>query len=231
MAIRKLRRVRQSVKTIEEYGLREGTYFLTHKGCVSAAEFHSQAFFSEADERNFYQEHHEIFNTMRTDRNCRDQFYQLYHKPGERHFLWWKYDSPEARDETILEYFQLKEMNTLKPEEIEALKNRAIEENQELHSSPWHNGLPFRRSWLFWEFISPEPQDTGQYDNESRQLIRLGVLTCWEKEILADPSVTLRPNASHRTRFYYMDRVERRQLGLDSGHDPAIEKILERSEL
>jgi hypothetical protein len=108
------------------------------------------------------------------------------------------------------------------------LRQAAVEENKWLHESPWHHGLPFRRSAIFWMFLAGEPRDETIY--ESSQLTRMGELTSVEKQILDSPEnatgarkPVILPN---RCRFYYMPAGERELLGLSAGHDAETERLL-----
>jgi hypothetical protein len=226
MPVRKTRRTkRRIVRTLADYSQLEFSAHYQRK--LSDAEFHAEIFSTDASALEFYREHRAIFGTMRTVTNCRDANWRHYHKPGERHFLWWSFDSPEQRDPNVREYFQLKATGMLTPDEIGALRAQAVGDNERLHYSPWHSGLPFRRSWMFWEFVSGAPRDESIF--ESSQLAAMNELTFLEKEIIADPQRATgqrQPTILPRTKFYYLDAAERRLFGLSYGHNPKTEAML-----
>lgn len=148
--------------------------------------------------------------------------------PGERHHLWWLYDAPAPRDEAMAEAEQLFHLGELSADEIELLRVEAVEHDRQLHATPWHIGLPFRRPWTFWRFVAPEPRDPSSF--ESAQLASMDVLTSLEKQILAEPDRATgmkgTPICRNRTRFYYIGPTERESLGLSKGHSNKIDAML-----
>jgi hypothetical protein len=171
-------------------------------------EFHDRHFASTAYIRRFYAEHRAEFDALQ--------------KPCERHALWWLFTSPAPRDEELEADEQLFAMGVLLEDEIETLKEWAAKENAKLHDMPWHNGLAFRRSWRFWQFVSPEPRDESI--SEFEQLKRLKELTSLEREIIENPIGACQwKTGRQRTRFYYLTKEEREAIGFDSCHSEEIE--------
>ena len=216
MVMRKTRRERRpQIDTAASYERAWGRarYFELGGKTLSRAQFHRERF--EADElRQLYETDRAAFAAMA--------------KPGERHPLWWEFDSVEPRDTSMAEAEQLDRLGLLTSAEIEALTVEAVEQDRELHKAPWHIGLPFRRPWSYWRFVAPAPRDASAF--ESKQLAKMGVLTSVEREILAEPDrATGRrgaPICRNRTRFFYLDSEERKLLGLVHKHDAKIEAAL-----
>jgi hypothetical protein len=218
MPVRKSKRTRRpALETAAEYEVawNHAKYFESGGKYLTRDAFHADRFDDEAALRIFYEANRAGFAALPLivgGRICR---------AGCRHPLWWRFDSPEPRDEGWPEVAQLHAMRLLAPDEITALRQEAVAEDKQLHFAPWHNGLPFRRSAIFWMFIAIEPRDESIY--EAAQLTRMCVLTKLEKEIIAEPlrAVGLRqpPILPNRTRFYYLAKAERVLLGIDGGHE------------
>lgn len=217
MPVRKTRRVRRpAIESAEEYqrAWLNAKYFESGGKYLERAEFHADRF-DEDELRSLYERDRAAFAATA--------------KPGTRHPLWWKFDSREARVENWPEVAQLHAMRLLTADEIEALRQEAVAEDEKLHLYPLHNGgLPFRRSAIFWMFLATKPRDLDIY--ESAQLARMGVLTYVEKQIIDSPENATgarRPLIlPHRTKFYYMPAGERELLGLTYGHDEETEQLL-----
>ena len=144
---------------------------------------------------------------------------EVWPSPGHRPRAWWWFDSEAPRDHAKMEQEQLFELGLLGPEELAAVEAKAIDADRRLHAtSPHGQDLPFRRDWLFWQFVSPVLRDEDE--SEAAQLVRMGVLTERERDVLADPKMaTLAQfNQSRRTRFYYLSEGEREQIGLAPYH-------------
>ena len=75
------------------------------------------AFETIEDVRAFYEDHRELFAKQRTFKGPQQRGDTLGHWPGERAWVWWKFDSPEPRDESILQREQLLRMGLLSDEE------------------------------------------------------------------------------------------------------------------
>jgi hypothetical protein len=210
MPVRKAKRTRRpALETAGEYEAAwwNAVYFGPNGKRLTRDDFHRDRFDSEDALRIFYEANRADFAAMA--------------KPGERHPLWWQFDAPEPRDENWPEVAQLHSLRLLTADEITTLRQEAVAEDKQLHFAPWHNGLPFRRSAIFWMFIAAEQRAPDVY--ESSQLARMGVLTDIEKQIIDSPQhatgqrkPVILPN---RTRFYYMPQSERELLGLTYGHN------------
>lgn len=93
--------------------------------------------------------------------------------PYERWWSWWRWLSPEPRDESKPEWRQLSELELITPaEHVAALDYQS-------------SGMPrpFRRVSSWWLQRAPEPRRWDEL--ESDQLRRLDALTDHEREILA----------------------------------------------
>ena len=116
---------------------------------------------------------------------------------GERPSLWWELASPQPRDKCIPQVQQLHAMDELSEDELAALEAAAEMANIGLHESLPGNYSPFRRSWSFWTFISPEPRDTSI--SELEQLQRLGALTPAEQLIAENPIAAQNAGMGYRS--------------------------------
>ena len=90
---------------------------------------------------------------------------------GKRPHGWWLFDSPARRDEEVEEVRQLYELGIMPPEEIEEIRRQAVEADRTLHVQAWC-GQKFRRSWVFWTFVSDQARDPSRF--ESSQLLKMG---------------------------------------------------------
>jgi hypothetical protein len=218
MATRKLQQRARlpEIASAEDYEKQwwAAVYFGPNGKRLTRREFHAEHFDDENHLRRFYETNRAAFAAMA--------------KPGERHFLWWRYDSPEPRVENWPEVAQLHSMRLLTADEITRLRAAAVAEDSELHARPMHAFLPFRRSVGFWMFCATEQRNPDIF--ESSQLAKMGALTSAEKEAIAEPARAIgrrRPLIfPARTLFFYIGKAERVLLGIDAGHDDETERIL-----
>lgn len=137
-------------------------------------------------------------------------------KPGTRPVAWWLFDAPEPRNVGEDEPEQLERMGLLTDAELEAIASTAQAEaaRRDTHTT---GGLPFRRGWAFWRFVSPEPRDEST--PEAFQLQALGLLDCVERLCTADPAGVQagRYGAGLTSRFHYLSRDEREAFRLTAG--------------
>jgi hypothetical protein len=210
MPVRKAKRTRKpAIETAEQYEKEwwNAVYFGPNGKHLTRESFHRDRFDSEDALRIFYEANRAAFVAMA--------------KPGERHPLWWRYDSPQERDVEWDEVAQIHSMRLLGDDEIVTLRQQAVAEDAELHARPMHAFLPFRRKPLFWMFISGVARNLDIF--ESSQLAGMGALTSAEKEALAEPERAIGRRKPlifpRRTLFFYIPKAERVLLGIDGGHN------------
>lgn len=115
----------------------------------------------------------------------RDKVFERFHRfpqPGKRPWAFWEFEHPECIGNGLPDEENLSRLGLLTDDELTAI------EAKETSSNPPGSGFhdpPFRRSWGWWRFVSPEPRD---WDTpETKQLTRLpSFLTEREKQILVD---------------------------------------------
>jgi hypothetical protein len=124
----------------------------------------------------------QITAEFRADRQCH---------AGQYPWGWWQWTSPEPRDESKPEWFQLWKLNLIT--QAEAREAAEFELNQDPRAG-WHGIPAFRRSCGWWYFVSPEPRNESIC--ELSQLVRLKVLTPREQQILDGDERAIRESAN-----------------------------------
>lgn len=126
---------------------------------------------------------------------------------GNRPWCWWLWDSKQPRDVELEEAEQLFRMGELAQWEIAALVQSPLAS---------YVRWPFRRSWLWWEFLAPERREART--PEAAQLVSIEELTAQEQAIVEDPRKAMSNGfRGGRTRFYYLSQAERDLLGIPHG--------------
>jgi hypothetical protein len=207
----------QTIETAKEFqeAFNNARYFEPGGKELDLEDFAERCFPEPGDLQRFYEDH-------------RAEFAALV-PAGRRHPLWWLFDAPEPRDDDREEGEQLDDLGLLTAVEVAQLRIVAIEENLQLHASSYHEGLPFRRPWAWWRYVSSVPRDASI--SEVEQLIRMDRLTEVERQIICNPRDALAGRIiPNRSRFYYLTQAERQRLGIDKGHDQRVEQFLQECE-
>ncbi len=132
--------------------------------------------------------------------------------PGERPWAWWWFESPQPRNQNMVEADQLHEMGLLSADELISLAEKAKAEDKKLHANPYcAGGLPFRRSWLYWHFIEQRKRKIP----EAQQLMENNLFHKYEKDIAANPRKAMAGGVGcTRSRFNYLTKLEQKLLDL-----------------
>lgn len=111
-----------------------------------------------------------ITTEYRADRQCH---------AGRFPWGWWQWTSPESRNESVPEWYQLWKLNLI--DEAEAREAAEFEISTDTRAG-WHGVPPFRRSMGFWCFVSAEPRNESIC--ELSQLVKMRILTPREQQFL-----------------------------------------------